>query len=128
MKTFFGWLLWGVEKRVTLRANRVAWFLTTGKWPKPFACHKCDNPMCVRFSHLFEGTHKKNMEDMAKKGRCKGIPPRMFGEDNWNTKLTEEDVKRIRSSVDSQRALGRRFDVSQATIQRIKTRKVWRHV
>ena len=97
-------------------ASRVAWLLATGNWPKPFACHKCDNPMCVRFSHLFEGTHKKNMEDMAQKGRCRGVPPRMFGEDNGNTKLTEKDVKRIRSSTDSQRTLGRQFSVSQATV------------
>jgi|SRR6185295_118289 len=56
------------EKRY-LTASRVAWFLKTGQWPTLFCLHKCDNPPCVRFSHLFEGTQKTNLEDMTKKGR-----------------------------------------------------------
>jgi hypothetical protein len=52
------------------KAHRVAWFLETGAWPTPNALHKCDNTICVRFSHLFEGTHRDNMADKAAKGRC----------------------------------------------------------
>jgi len=32
-------------------------------------CHHCDNPMCIRPSHLFVGTDKENMIDSAEKGR-----------------------------------------------------------
>ena len=50
-------------------AHRVAWFMATGKWPEPYGMHKCDNPSCVRFEHLFEGTEQDNTDDMVRKGR-----------------------------------------------------------
>jgi hypothetical protein len=52
------------------KAHRVAWFLETGEWPIPQGCHKCDNPSCVRFSHIFQGTPKNNTDDMVAKGRA----------------------------------------------------------
>ena len=32
--------------------------------------HRCDNPPCFRYDHLFVGTHADNMADMAAKGRA----------------------------------------------------------
>lgn len=34
-----------------------------------FACHKCDNPKCIRVEHLFKGNHSENMLDSVKKNR-----------------------------------------------------------
>lgn len=51
-------------------ASRVAWQLEHGKIPRGlYVLHKCDNPGCVRPSHLFLGTLADNNADMLAKGR-----------------------------------------------------------
>jgi hypothetical protein len=56
-------------QRAMLSATHLAFFFQFGRWPKPLALHHCDNPPCVRWDHLFEGTHKDNHADMVAKGR-----------------------------------------------------------
>lgn len=53
----------------TVRAHREAYELWSGQPPRAFVCHYCDNPPCVRPSHLFDASHLHNMADMANKGR-----------------------------------------------------------
>lgn len=65
--------------RMNFNAQRIAMALS-GKIPadEMKVCHHCDNPSCVRPSHLFIGTHADNMADMAAKGRVRKpgpIPP-----------------------------------------------------
>ena len=52
-------------------ASRISWFLETGHLPSSniFVCHKCDNPKCVRPSHLFLGTQSENQIDSSRKLR-----------------------------------------------------------
>ena len=54
------------------QAHRYAFFLKHGdiEFGK-LICHKCDNPRCVRPSHLFVGTPQANVDDMVSKGRAK---------------------------------------------------------
>jgi hypothetical protein len=87
-------------------------------------CHKCDNPKCVNPNHLFLGTNKENTMDMVAKGRAY----RPVGVDVHNSKLSEDDVRFIRSSHDRNFKLAERFKVSQATICIIRKRLIWKHI
>lgn len=56
------------------RAHRVAWEIANGSIPNGLhILHRCDNPSCVRPSHLFLGNDLENQRDRIKKGRGKRI-------------------------------------------------------
>ncbi len=77
-------------------------------------CHKCDNPPCVRPSHMFLGTRGDNLRDMTNKGR------------HGHTKLTDEQVDQARSLLTcgySGVEVAAMFDVSQSLISGIKNNK-----
>jgi hypothetical protein len=94
------------------------------------ACHSCDNPPCVRPSHLWAGTHGENLRDAYRKGRKKAVgfhaPP---GEDHPMAKLSARDVQLIRALHDQegvgQRSLARVFGVSHPQIHNIVRGKSW---
>jgi transposase len=50
------------------------------------------------------------------------------GEKCNSAKLTEEQVKTIRASTKTQRALAKEYGVSQPVITRIINRKIWTHI
>lgn len=52
------------------KAHRLALFGRDGIADPRYACHRCDNPRCVRPDHLFAGTHLENIKDMMSKGRA----------------------------------------------------------
>lgn len=54
----------------TVRAHRVAFFLTKGKWPKNLALHECDYPPCCNPFHIFDGTRKDNTQQSHARGRA----------------------------------------------------------
>jgi HNH endonuclease len=115
-------------------AHRAAFFLAHGRWPEPFGCHHCDNPACVRPSHLFEGTRADNARDMSRKGRSlpQAHPERLKrGSQHGCAKLVESDIHVMRAALaagESKRSIARRYGVHRATIQRIAHGKIWRHV
>jgi hypothetical protein len=112
-------------------AYRAAWIIAHGPVPKGLAvCHKCDNKLCVRPSHLFLGTQRDNLADMRAKGRGH-LPPRIAGILNCKAKFTEDDIRDVRRLYAeglSLRQLGRRYRVWYTTISQIVNRNTWAHV
>jgi hypothetical protein len=107
------------------RATRISLMLAGISVPEGmWILHKCDIPSCVNPNHLFPGTPKMNTADMLKKNRR--LSPR--GEQHWAARLSEDDVRVIRSSSDSQNALAEKYGVSQTAIGHIKRRISWRHL
>lgn len=109
------------------KAHRVSYMLcnpTSAFYAVDDILHACDNRKCVNPAHLFEGSHKDNMKDMANKGRAKTKK----GEEHKLHKLTEKQVSFIRDSNCSLRELAKIFNVSKTLIMKIRQRKVWRHI
>jgi len=107
----------------TRRAPGVALELD-GRKPPPgqFACHHCDNPRCVRPSHLYVGTPASNVRDMVERGR------NQRGSEHYAARLTDGDVLAIRASSEADLALSVRYGVSRSNITLIRLRKTWRHL
>jgi hypothetical protein len=107
------------------RAHRIAYELAFGAIPAGmFVCHRCDNPGCIRPSHLFLGTHHENMADMVIKGRS----ARMQGNSNGSAKLTTADVASIRASTGNYALIAHQFGVSPSAVGLIKRRERWPHL
>lgn len=87
-------------------------------------CHTCDNPKCVNPDHLFIASVLENQRDKWKKSR--GVVHK--GSEHWIAKITEDDVRAIRSSTEDQRVIASRYGITQSTVSDIKRRKSWRHI
>lgn len=120
---------YGYFKR--LRAHRFSWTLKHGPIGKGlFVLHRCDNRLCVRPSHLYEGTAAENSADMVQRGRyVKGRVHR--GAAHRKAKLTEKQVVEIRSGRErglKMAELAKLFGVSPTLIGNIVRRTAWKHV
>lgn len=92
--------------------------------PDQVLLHSCDNPSCVRPSHLKVGTVQENNEDKRIKGR------HPIGEKIASAKLSESQVIDIRmlAETNTRRAIAKRFGVAPSTIHKIVKRETWDHV
>ena len=88
--------------------------------------HSCDNPSCVKPTHLSLGTHKLNAEDRnAKQRQARGESNKGGG------KLTDNDIPQIRSMLKegkTGRFIASIFDVSPTMISYINTGRHWSHI
>ncbi len=107
-------------------AHRLSWIFANGEIGDKQVLHSCDNPACVNPKHLFLGTHADNMKDKAKKGRSVNSP--MIGNKHPLSKLTENDVRYIRKSSETNSFLAKKYNVRQQTIWKIRKRNLWKHI
>lgn len=86
------------------------------------ACHHCDNPRCVRPSHLYVGSAKDNATDAMDRGRLR------VGERHPMRKLSIEQVRLIRSMPGTDTSIAAEFGISRPNARRIRNGTLWRSV
>ena len=110
----------------TERACRVSYEVFKGPLKEgDVVLHKCDEPLCVRPTHLEAGSVAENNKDRAKKGRNADLS----GSKNGSSKLTEKQVKKIKKRLeagDRHKDIADSFKVSKGTIEAIQAGTVWK--
>lgn len=104
------------------------------------ACHKCDNRLCVRPSHIFIGTRSDNMKDMVAKKRHNTRPGCFAmlkvrrvkaGQNNHEAVLSDSDaatIKAIKPAYGRGAAVANHFKVSATVVSGIWKGKRWAHI
>ncbi len=109
-----------------LLAHRISWQIFKNELlaPNVCVCHHCDNNACVNPDHLFTGTQLDNIRDQVSKNR------QAKGTRNGRSKLTEEDVRKIREYgfTKSERKIAKEFGVTKGAIYPIRHKINWKHI
>jgi len=90
--------------------------------PPGHVLHTCDNRPCCNPRHLYRGDHAQNMADRQRRQRT------AKGERVASSKITEADVRAIRTAPGTLAAIGARYGLSKSTVSSIKRRLSWQHV
>jgi hypothetical protein len=105
------------------RAHRLAYEVVAGPVPDGLGVlHRCDVRCCVNPDHLYAGTPAENSADAVRRGRV------TRGTLSPHAKLTDDDVRTIRSSTQSIADIAQRFGVSTPVVRKIRNGSQWRHV
>lgn len=106
-------------------AHRAAYVATYGEIPSGmYVCHRCDVPSCVNPDHLFLGTQRENVADMFRKGRN----GHKRGAEHHSAKLTEDDIRAIRSDPRNGPEIARYYGITTTHVYGIKKRSTWKDV
>jgi len=117
----YGLIKWQRKARLV---TRLTWELANGPIPDgQHICHRCDNPLCRNVKHLWLGTNSENMADREAKGRT------LRGEKNSSAKLTEADVRSIRTKAAGTKvSIAKRYGISPQSVYDIVARRTWKHL
>jgi hypothetical protein len=104
-----------------LKAHRLAWAIANLSEISEFECirHACDNPACCNPMHLIAGTMQQNTNDMISRGRFKP-PPVLFGQENYNVKISYDEVLAMRSMEGTHAHVARVFNMNPAAVSAIR--------
>jgi hypothetical protein len=110
-----------------MRATHYVWRICKSVIPDGLVVlHTCDNPGCVRPSHLLLGTRADNRRDCVSKGR------HTKGTACWNAKLDPAKVTVVRTLYGSgghtQKEIAELLGVTQPCISYVCTGMSWRNV
>jgi hypothetical protein len=96
-------------------AHRVSYEMYVGSIPAGMIiCHLCDNPKCVNPHHLLIGTNKDKTQDMIAKGRRR--QKRQDGLLNPVAKLSDDEVRLVRSGSEKPRVAARKYGLSASYV------------
>lgn len=115
--------------KARIYAHRFSWLLAHPGEVIPdriYVLHRCDNPPCVRPSHLFLGTHLENVRDAVNKGR------HPHGEGMKQSKANDTIVRELRARHAEGTAtydeLAAETGLSKTTVFRIVKHQAWTHI
>ena len=123
-KTVKGYGVMQMGRGRAMRVHRLSWLVHNGELASDaLVCHRCDNPSCVRPSHLFVGTSKDNNDDMLRKGRQRWC----FGESNGVSIITAEQARSIYLDPRLRREIAADHNICLSLVTEIKRRHLWSH-
>lgn len=113
-----------------ISAHRYLYTEKFGEIPKDkVVMHKCDNPSCINLEHLSLGTQNDNVQDMISKNRS-NFPTsdrnHAKGTGVKCSKLTEEDVLKIREDKRSQSVISKEYGISRGYVCQVRNNHTWR--
>lgn len=125
-RTRLGYGAFSVRHATARPAHIIAYELICGEITNGLeVCHTCDNPPCCNPNHLFLGTHKENMEDMANKGRS------VSGIKSHLSRHSEDSIIKVRELFDSGIGItdiSRQTGIPVVTVWNVSHRKTWKHI
>ena len=111
-----------------VKLHRVIYELVNEDLGGLHALHTCDNPSCLRPSHIFAGTNADNTADKIEKGRARYA----HGEESGNHYLTIEQVLAIRRDYENSdkkkgviKAIAEKHNIRPHLAGRIIRRERW---
>ena len=113
------------DKQYSILGHRFVWFCFNGKLPSAMVVNhingnKIDNRI-ENLELLSPGDNQKHAIEI-------GLRHPHKGSDIGTSKLTEEDIVKIRKDSRRQTQIAKDYGVTQACISAIKCRKTWSHV